>query len=110
MPKIELFNEDCMIVMARYPDKYFDLACVDPPYGIGVSSEGKMTSNSRKEYARKNWDDAPPPPEYFAELRRVAKHQIIWGANFFDGVGLKGGGIVWNKLGKHIGKIGRAHV
>jgi site-specific DNA-methyltransferase (adenine-specific) len=95
---------DCMELMAEYPDKHFDLAIVDPPYGIGVSGEGKMTSNSRKEYARKNWDDAVPPPEYFAELRRVSKSQIIWGANFFDGVGICGGGIVWNKLGKNIGR------
>jgi site-specific DNA-methyltransferase (adenine-specific) len=96
--------QDCMELMAGYPDGHFDLAIVDPPYGIGVSGEGKMTSNSRKEYARKNWDDAVPPPEYFAELRRVSKNQIIWGANFFDGVGICGGGIVWNKLGKNIGR------
>ena len=101
---LDLRLGDCMEVMAGFPDGYFDLAIVDPPYGIGVSGEGKMTSNSRKEYARKNWDDAVPPPEYFAELRRVSKNQIIWGANFFDGVGICGGGIVWNKLGKNIGR------
>jgi len=93
-----------MAVMRETADNTYDLAIVDPPYGIGVSGEGKMTSNSRKEYARKNWDDAVPPPEYFAELRRVSKNQIIWGANFFDGVGICGGGIVWNKLGKNIGR------
>lgn len=103
-PISETYNTDCMEYMRQFPDKHFDLAIVDPPYGIGVSGEGKMTSNSRKEYARKNWDDAVPPPEYFAELRRVSKNQIIWGANFFDGVGICGGGIVWNKLGKNIGR------
>ena len=101
---LELSCEDCMALMARYPDKHFALAIVDPPYGIGVSGEGKMTSNSRKEYARKSWDDAVPLPEYFAELRRVSKNQIVWGANFFDGVGICGGGIVWNKLGRNIGR------
>jgi len=101
---IELLNCDCMEYMATVPDKYFDLAIVDPPYGIGVANEGKMTSASRKEYTKKNWDDAVPSADYFRELRRVAKHQIIWGANFYDGVGVVGGGIVWNKLGKDIGR------
>jgi len=101
---LDLRCMDCMELMAEYPDKHFDLAIVDPPYGIGVSGEGKMTSNSRKEYARKSWDDAVPSPEYFTELRRVSKTQIVWGANFLDGVGICGGGIVWNKLGKNIGR------
>ena len=101
---IELLNADCMEVMKAMPDKAFELAIVDPPYGIGVSGEGKMTSNSKKEYTKKNWDDAIPPPEYFQELRRVSRNQIVWGANFFDGVGLAGGGIIWNKLGKNIGR------
>ena len=93
-----------MEFMKDIPDKFFDLAIVDPPYGIGVSSVGKMTSVSKKEYVKNNWDDSIPPPEFFDELRRVAKNQIIWGANFFDGVGLNGGAIIWNKLGKNIGR------
>ena len=101
---IEYYNEDCMEGMKRYKDKHFNLAIVDPPYGIGVCNKSKLSGASGKEYAVKNWDDFPPPAEYFDELRRITKEQIIWGANFFDGVGLVGGGIVWNKLGINIGR------
>ena len=76
---IEYFNEDCMIGMARYPDKYFDLAIVDPPYGIGISS-----NPVRQAHAKKKWDKNIPPSEYFEELFRVSKNQIIWGGNYFD--------------------------
>ena len=93
-----------MLLMARYPDNYFDLAIVDPPYGIGISSVSKMTSNSKKNYTKKNWDDNIPTKEYFNELKRVSKNQIIWGVNYFDGFGLNGGRIIWNKLGKDIGR------
>ena len=99
-----VYNEDCVQGLKRFADNYFDLAIVDPPYGIGVGSVGKMTSVSKKEYAKKNWDANVPTLEYFIELKRVSKNQIIWGANYFDGVGLVGGGIVWNKLGKSVGR------
>ena len=102
--KIELTNECNMELMARYPDNYFSLAICDPPYGIGVSNNKKMTSNSKKEYSIKNWDDAIPTKEYFNELKRVSINQIIWGVNYFDGFGLNGGRIIWNKLGKDIGR------
>ena len=83
---IELHNMDCMELMRRYPDDYFDLAIVDPPYGIG--EDGKSNhSRSRlaksKLYTPKNWDSFAPPNEYFIELKRVAKEVIIWGANHF---------------------------
>jgi site-specific DNA-methyltransferase (adenine-specific) len=89
--KSEVFNEDCMAVMARYPDKYFDLAVVDPPYGIGEDGrKGVRTSPSRPnsynrepKYAAKGWDNEPPSKEYFIELLRVSKKVIIWGANHF---------------------------
>jgi site-specific DNA-methyltransferase (adenine-specific) len=75
---------DCMSVMADYPDGYFDLAIVDPPYGIGDKfkggKNGKMQFN---EVVDKGWDVAPPP-EYFTELRRVSREQIIWGGNYFS--------------------------
>ena len=79
---LEITCEDCMALMARYPDKHFDLAIVDPPYGIGVNS---MNMGSRKTVRpdKKNWDDEIPTPEYFAELRRVSKKQIVWGGNYF---------------------------
>ena len=73
-------NIDCMIGMARYPDKYFDLAIVDPPYGIGrFGSRVAMAGEIKK---LNSWD-TKPEPEYFAELFRVSQSQIIWGANNF---------------------------
>jgi len=78
---IEYYNEDCMIGMARYPDKYFDLAIVDPPYGIGAGKE--KPHNGWKDYGIKQWDNESPDEEYFIELMRVTKNQIIWGANHF---------------------------
>lgn len=84
---VELLNIDCMECMATLPDKAFDLAIVDPPYGIGESgktnkSRGKLAI--AKDYKPFAGDDLePPPPEYFEELRRVSTNQIIWGANHF---------------------------
>ena len=82
----DVTNEDCMVGMARHPDKYFDLAIVDPPYGLGEDgkknhSRGKLTKS--KKYTPKSWDKEPPSIEYFAELKRVSQNQIIWGANHF---------------------------
>lgn len=82
--KIKITNEDNMELMARYPDNYFDLAIVDPPYGIDVT---KMNMGSRKraeQDKKKNWDNAVPDQDYFKELFRVSKNQIIWGGNYFD--------------------------
>lgn len=81
---IELLNMDCMTFMATLPDKAFDLAIVDPPYGIGKDGQIKTTGGNggRKAHDFKGWDNEPPPPEYFAELFRVSSHQIIWGANY----------------------------
>ena len=91
-------NEDCMAVMARYPDKYFDLAVVDPPYGGGELDGGKRFGGRFDRYKQNNpdgremggkvrkkivsWDYAPGE-DYFAELFRVSKNQIIWGGNYF---------------------------
>jgi site-specific DNA-methyltransferase (adenine-specific) len=85
--KITITNEDNMLLMARYPDNYFDLAIVDPPYGIGMS-KGTMSSNndknisSKRNYISKDWDSSIPNEEYFNELFRVSKNQIIWGGNY----------------------------
>lgn len=76
-------NEDCMDLMARYEDNYFDLAIVDPPYGINAS-EMTLGSGKNKKYSKgKKWDNATPDKNYFKELQRVSKHQIIWGGNYF---------------------------
>ena len=79
-------NEDNMELMARYSDKYFDLAIVDPPYGIGEDglknhSRGKIAKTTK--FTPKNWDSSAPNKEYFIELKRVCKNIIIWGANHF---------------------------
>jgi site-specific DNA-methyltransferase (adenine-specific) len=77
-----VFNEDCMTVMARYPDKYFNLAIVDPPYGIGA---GNDVARHKFKDNKKNWDKEVPTHKYFDELFRVSKNQIIWGANYMLG-------------------------
>ena len=94
-------NEDCMELMARYPDKYFDLAIVDPPYGIDADVKNntdkmqtKKSASKSKKYGSQLWDSDIPSDEYFDELKRVSKRQIIWGANYF---GLVGGMIYWHK-------------
>ena len=79
---MNITNEDNMELMARYPDKYFDLAIVDPPYGIGAN---KMTlGNGKKKIYRgeNDWDKTIPSKEYFDELFRVSKNQIVWGGNY----------------------------
>jgi len=83
----EVTNEDCMVMMSRYPDKYFELACIDPPYGIGVDGQKKIVCNNpkhnRKEHDFKNWDNEIPDENYFNELKRVSVNQIIWGGNYY---------------------------
>jgi site-specific DNA-methyltransferase (adenine-specific) len=106
--KEQLFlNEDCLIGMKRYPDKYFDLAIVDPPYGnndaIGIVN-GNSHNAVRKEY--KIFENKAPDNEYFQALKRVSKNQIIWGANFF---GLMGGYICWYKHGTCFGEAELAY-
>ncbi len=84
--KITITNEDNMELIARYPDNYFDLAIVDPPYGIGedgASNHSRSRLANAKVYKCKGWDRAVPDIEYFSELKRVSKNQIIWGANHF---------------------------
>ena len=84
---MDLRNIDCMIMMKEFPDKYFDLAIVDPPYGIGIDGQKesicKNPKHNRKAHEHKGWDNAIPTAEYFRELERVSKNQIIWGANYF---------------------------
>jgi site-specific DNA-methyltransferase (adenine-specific) len=80
----EVYNEDCMALMSRYPDKYFDLAVVDPPYGLERLQKGSLRLGGVKgNYKDKLEWDKKPTEEYFNELFRVSKNQIVWGANNF---------------------------
>jgi len=76
----EVTNEDCMLMMARYPDKHFDLAIVDPPYGIGMGcGAGETRGNGKKKkdlYIQKDWDLSTPNKQYFDELIRVSNNQL----------------------------------
>ena len=100
---VTLSCEDCMALMRRYPDKHFDLAIVDPPYGINAAADkrgGKQhgaAAAPSKSYGAKTWDVAIPPMEYFAELGRVSRHQIIWGGNYFP-LAPSRCWVVWDKL------------
>jgi site-specific DNA-methyltransferase (adenine-specific) len=92
---INITNEDNIKLMARHEDNHFDLAIVDPPYGIGISS-----NPVRQKHTKKEWDNNIPTEIYFKELFRVSKHQIIWGGNYFDLPSTQGY-FVWDKKQPH---------
>jgi site-specific DNA-methyltransferase (adenine-specific) len=92
---MKITNEDNMELMARYPDNYFDLAIVDPPYGIGISY-----NPVRQQHEKKQWDNNIPSEDYFEELFRVSKNQIIWGGNYFD-LPPTQGFFIWDKKQPH---------
>jgi len=101
---LSFFNADNLEIMRGFADNEFDLAIVDPPYGIGIDGQ-KQSINlnnpkaNRKAHDFKGWDNEIPTAEYFAELERVSKNQIIWGANYFVEHLHKGtkGWVVWYK-------------
>ena len=77
-------NIDCMEYMATLPDNAFDLAIVDPPYGISINHNmGRRKGDKPSNYKKVTWDDSTPPDEYFEQLFRISKNQIVWGANYF---------------------------
>lgn len=80
----KLYNCDCMDGMKQFPDKYFELAIVDPPYGININMNMGRKKGRRKEHEDKKWDMSAPTKEYFEELVRISKNQIIWGGNYFQ--------------------------
>lgn len=99
---LKIINADCMDIMKDYEDNYFDLAIVDPPYGIGISGQKKTIlknpKHNRKFHKNKNWDNEIPNKNYFNDLFRVSKNQIIWGGNYFgDFLGKTRGIICWDK-------------
>jgi site-specific DNA-methyltransferase (adenine-specific) len=103
---LDLRLMDCMELMREYPDKHFDLAIVDPPYGIGFQgrydvkikrSNGSHGITSRPMHAKKQWDNKIPDNSYFEELKRVSINQIIWGGNYYHLPPCRGV-ICWDKL------------
>jgi len=101
MNKIEIYNMDCLPEMAKMADKAFDLAIVDPPWGINASKGTWGSSNLGMvtNYGEKTWDKKQPPAEYFNELRRISINQIIWGGNFFlDHLPSTPCMVIWDKL------------
>lgn len=94
---LTITNEDNMTMMARYSDKHFDLAIVDPPYGITINMNMGRRAGKAKSHESKNWDNSTPNETYFNELFRTSKNQIIWGGNYFN-LPLTKSWIFWDKL------------
>lgn len=92
MAKQIAYNMDCMEAMREMPDKAFELAIVDPPYGIGIETSGTHF----KQFKTKGWDNSIPSEEYFKELFRVSQNQVIWGGNYFSLMPCRGF-IFWDK-------------
>jgi site-specific DNA-methyltransferase (adenine-specific) len=96
-----VYNEDCVEGLKRFSDNYFDLAIVDPPYGwgdafFGLTATPKARKNKRvKKHETKDWNE-PPKKEYWDELFRVSKNQIVWGGNYFP-LPISRGWIFWDK-------------
>ena len=81
---INLYNKDCMEALKEFKDNQFDLAIVDPPYGLGKkTTNGGSLKNTSARWSNHKWDDEIPTDKYFNELKRVSKNQIIWGGNYF---------------------------
>jgi site-specific DNA-methyltransferase (adenine-specific) len=111
VPSSEVYLEDCVTALKRFNDNHFDLAIVDPPYGIGADKAQNNTALSRikaegkskagrgwKLYHETDWDNETPTAEYWAELFRVSKNQIVWGGNYFtEYLPPSMGWILWDK-------------
>ena len=100
-----VYNDDCVEVLKRFSDNHFDLAIVDPPYGnidaIGLSDNKKKGKQATKRKGYHLFENIAPDNEYYLQLERVSKNQIVWGGNF---LGLCGGVIVWQKNGTAFGE------
>jgi site-specific DNA-methyltransferase (adenine-specific) len=100
MAEINLYLGCSLEAMKKMEDNTYDLAIVDPPYGIGETGEVSRNRIPGPQYKKKHWDKSPPPQEYFIELCRVSKNQIVWGANhFIDRIAISSPcWIVWDKM------------
>jgi len=104
--KVKAYNVDCMEFMKELPDNYYDLAIVDPPYGIGADKKNNGSNSDTHEktslakintWSKTNWDNNVPNEDYFREIIRVSHNQIIWGINYYPYDFLSGGRIYWDK-------------
>ena len=110
---MKITNEDNMALMARYPDNYFELAIVDPLYGGNDAIETNKSLSVNKAANRtdyKVFDNIAPSSDYFNELKRVSKNQIIWGVNFYNNYDLSGGRLCWDKKGTAFGRAELAYL
>ena len=95
----EAYNRDCLEAMKEMDDNAFELAIVDPPYGIGFDGKTTIDHNGWQKYEQKRWDLDIPSGEYFAELRRVSVNQIIWGGNYFtEHLSPQRAWVIWYKV------------
>ena len=110
----EAYLIDCMEYMATLPDKAFELAIVDPPYGgndaIGLGDNNNFKAQAAKRTDYKQFKNVEPPEEYWKELFRVSQKQIVWGCNFYKNVNLRGGRLVWDKKGTAFGRAEEAYL
>jgi len=98
MSTINFHNCDNMEFMKNIPDKFYDLAIVDPPYGINIMKKWGNDKNDYRQFDIKEWDNNRPKKEYFEELFRISKNQIIWGGNYFtDNLPISMGWAIWDK-------------
>ena len=107
-PFLDLRRMDCMELMAQYPDKHFELAIVDPPYGINWLDQAKNPNKAKnwKVHQCKTWDQSPPTPVYFVELRRVSRNQIIWGGNYMaENLMSTPCWLIWDKMQEFRGAV-----
>jgi len=111
---MKITNEDNMELMSRYADNHFDLAIVDPPYGgndaIGLKDNKTKGKQATKRTDYKVFKNVAPNAEYFNELKRVSKNQIIWGVNFYKNYDLSGGRLCWDKKGTAFGRAELAYL
>src|SRR5690606_27762141 len=96
--KTRVFNMDCMEYMRSVEDGFFELAVVDPPYGIKINMNQGRRKGDEIKHKKKNWDNNSPDNLYWEELIRVSKNQIVWGANNFYWIPPHNGYIVWDKV------------
>jgi len=108
VPSSEVYLEDCVTALKRYADNHFDLAIVDPPYGIDWMEQVKNPNKGKnwKQYENKDWDKSIPSAEYFEELKRVSKNQIVWGGNYMTEY-LKPSPcwLIWDKMQEFSGAV-----